>query len=59
MSLFVFISEVKLKQTTAKFPLARHDTCHVKESFKTRLRYVNMTYSDAIIIDLREKKFHL
>ena len=46
MSLFDFISEMKLRQTTAKFPLARHDTCHVQESFKTRLRYVNMTYSD-------------
>ena len=28
MSLFGFISEMKLKQTTAILPLARHDTCH-------------------------------
>ena len=42
VSLFGFICEMKLRQTTAKFQLARHDTCHVKEL----LRYVNMTYSD-------------
>ena len=42
MSLFDFISAMKLRQTTAKFPLARHDMCHVK----TGLRYVNMTDSD-------------
>ena len=28
MSLFDFISEMKLRQSTAKLPLARHDTCH-------------------------------